>query len=138
MSYLVSALNPSVYYACRNRLLCAYPALKIQMAAVVHFGHLDLNLDLEAAELRTDGRKRRTPERQFQILHMLLAKGGGGVSRDETASASSPPTRWWSVIARLASQVQCGRSPALCYGSSVAGSRCFLEKLFTLDPRTVA
>ena len=51
------------------------------MPHLVHFGHFDL--DLEAAELRTNGRKLRLPEQQFQILHMLLDEEGGVVSRDE-------------------------------------------------------
>lgn len=38
-------------------------------------------LDLKAAELRSDGRKVRVPEQQFQILQMLLNAKGGVVSR---------------------------------------------------------
>jgi serine/threonine protein kinase/Tol biopolymer transport system component len=40
-------------------------------------------LDLEAAELHTNGRSLRLPEQQFQILYMLLLAEGGVVSREE-------------------------------------------------------
>jgi serine/threonine protein kinase/Tol biopolymer transport system component len=51
------------------------------MPDLVRFGPFEL--DLEAAELRTNGRKLRLPEQQFQILQMLLAEEGGVLSRDE-------------------------------------------------------
>ena len=51
------------------------------MPGLMRFGPFEL--DLEAAELRTDGRKVRLPEQQFQILHMLLTAEGGVVSREE-------------------------------------------------------
>src|SRR5271170_4882041 len=51
------------------------------MPVLVRFGFFEL--DLEAAELRTNGRSVRLPEQQFQILHMLLLAEGGVVSREE-------------------------------------------------------
>jgi serine/threonine protein kinase len=51
------------------------------MPDLVQFGPFEL--DIEAAEMRTNGRKLRLPEQQFQILHMLLAEEGGVVSREE-------------------------------------------------------
>ena len=51
------------------------------MHDLVRFGPFEL--DLEAAELRTNGRNVRLPEQQFQILHMLLLVEGGVVSREE-------------------------------------------------------
>ncbi len=51
------------------------------MPDLVRFGPFEL--DLEAAELRTNGRSLRLPEQQFQILHMLLLAEGGVVSREE-------------------------------------------------------
>jgi len=51
------------------------------MPDLVQFGPFEL--DIEAAELRTNGRRVRLPEQQFQILHMLLAEQGGVVSREE-------------------------------------------------------
>jgi eukaryotic-like serine/threonine-protein kinase len=51
------------------------------MPDLVRFGPFEL--DLEAAELRTNGRKARLPEQQFQILQMLLLAQGGVVSREE-------------------------------------------------------
>jgi serine/threonine protein kinase len=51
------------------------------MACQVRFGSFDLNL--EAAELRSNGRSVRLPEQQFQILHMLLLEEGGVVSREK-------------------------------------------------------
>ena len=51
------------------------------MAHLIRFGPFDL--DLEAAELRTQGRSLLLPEQQFQILHMLLLAEGGVVSREE-------------------------------------------------------
>src|SRR5580693_4556949 len=51
------------------------------MRELIRFGPFEL--DLEAAEMRTDGRSMRLPEQQFQILHMLLVAQGGVVSRDE-------------------------------------------------------
>jgi len=51
------------------------------MPVLVRFGFFEL--DLEAAELRTNGRSARLPEQQFQILHMLLLAEGGVVSREE-------------------------------------------------------
>jgi len=47
----------------------------------VRFGPFEL--DLEAAELQTNGRSLRLPEHQFQILHMLLRAEGGVASREE-------------------------------------------------------
>ena len=51
------------------------------MPNLVRFGAFEL--DLEAAELRTDGRRSRLPEQQFQILRLLLSADGGVVSREE-------------------------------------------------------
>ena len=51
------------------------------MSVLIRFGLYEL--DLEAAELRTDGRRSHLPEQQFQILHMLLLAEGGVVSREE-------------------------------------------------------
>ncbi|MGD0632063.1 MAG: protein kinase, partial [Terracidiphilus sp.] len=51
------------------------------MPDLVRFGPFEL--DLEAAELRTNGRRSRLPEQQFQILNMLLAEEGGVVSRED-------------------------------------------------------
>jgi len=51
------------------------------VAHLIRFGPFDL--DLEAAELRTEGRSLRLPEQQFQILYMLLLAEGGVVSREE-------------------------------------------------------
>ncbi|MGB6722270.1 MAG: protein kinase, partial [Terracidiphilus sp.] len=51
------------------------------MPELVRFGPFEL--DLEAAELRTNGRSARLPEQQFQILQMLLLAEGGVVSREE-------------------------------------------------------
>ena len=51
------------------------------MPELVRFGPFEL--DLEAAELRTNGRRVRLPEQQFQILNMLLVEEGGVVSREE-------------------------------------------------------
>ena len=51
------------------------------MPALVRFGPFEL--DLEAAELRSQGRSVRLPEQQFQILHILLLAEGGVVSREE-------------------------------------------------------
>ncbi len=51
------------------------------MPALVCFGPFEL--DVEAAEVRADGRSLRLPEQQFQILHMLVLAQGGVVSRDE-------------------------------------------------------
>ncbi len=51
------------------------------MPFVVRFGTFEL--DLEAAELRTDERRLRLPEQQFQILNMLLMAEGGVVTREE-------------------------------------------------------
>ncbi len=53
----------------------------MRMPALVCFGPFEL--DVEAAEVRADGRSLRLPEQQFQILHMLLLAQGGVVSRDE-------------------------------------------------------
>src|SRR5580704_3859560 len=53
----------------------------MRMPALVCFGPFEL--DIEAAEVRADGRSLRLPEQQFQILHMLLLAQGGVVSRDE-------------------------------------------------------
>ncbi len=51
------------------------------MRELIRFGPFDL--DLEAAELRIDGRSVRLPEQQFQILQMLLLVDGSVVSREE-------------------------------------------------------
>jgi len=51
------------------------------MPALVCFGPFEL--DIEAAEVRADGRSLRLPEQQFQILHMLLLAEGGVVSRED-------------------------------------------------------
>src|SRR5580693_3159915 len=51
------------------------------MRELIRFGPFEL--DLEAAEMRTDGRSMRLPEQQFQILQMLLVAEGGVVSREE-------------------------------------------------------
>jgi serine/threonine protein kinase/Tol biopolymer transport system component len=51
------------------------------MPFVVRFGTFEL--DLEAAELRTDERRLRLPEQQFRILNMLLVAEGGVVTREE-------------------------------------------------------
>jgi serine/threonine protein kinase/Tol biopolymer transport system component len=51
------------------------------MRDLIRFGPFEL--DLEAAELRTDGRSVRLPEQQFLILQMLLLAEGGVVSREE-------------------------------------------------------
>ena len=51
------------------------------MPNLIRFGRFEL--DLEAAELRTNGRSLRLPEQQFQILYMLLQAAGGVVSREE-------------------------------------------------------
>jgi eukaryotic-like serine/threonine-protein kinase len=53
----------------------------MQMPALVCFGPFEL--DIEAAEVRTDGPSLRLPEQQFQILHMLLLAQGGVVSRED-------------------------------------------------------
>src|SRR5580700_4882080 len=47
----------------------------------MRFGPFEL--DLEAAELRSNGHSLRLPEQQFQILYMLLVAEGGVVSREE-------------------------------------------------------
>src|ERR1017187_7655691 len=47
----------------------------------IRFGSFEL--DLETAEVCTDGRTMRLPEQQFQILHMLLLADGSVVSREE-------------------------------------------------------
>ncbi len=51
------------------------------MPDLIRFGPFEL--DLEAAELRSNGRSLRLPEQQFQILYMLLVAEGGVVSREE-------------------------------------------------------
>ena len=51
------------------------------MPAPIRFGAYEL--DLETAEVCTDGRTVRLPEQQFQILHMLLIADGSVVSREE-------------------------------------------------------
>jgi serine/threonine protein kinase len=51
------------------------------MSVLIGFGLF--KLDLDAAELRIDGRSSHLPEQQFQILHMLLLAEGGVVSREE-------------------------------------------------------
>jgi serine/threonine protein kinase/Tol biopolymer transport system component len=51
------------------------------MPDLVRFGPFEL--DLEAAELRSNGRRVRLPEQQFQILCLLLLEEGGVVSREE-------------------------------------------------------
>jgi DNA-binding winged helix-turn-helix (wHTH) protein len=51
------------------------------VADLIRFGAFELNL--EAAELHTNGRSLRLPEQQFQILYVLLLAAGGVVSREE-------------------------------------------------------
>ena len=51
------------------------------MSHWVRFGGFEL--DLETADLRSNGRSARLPEQQFQILRMLLESNGNLVSRDE-------------------------------------------------------
>jgi serine/threonine protein kinase/tetratricopeptide (TPR) repeat protein len=51
------------------------------MPVLIRFGSFEL--DLEAAELRANGRNARLPEQQFQILQMLLLAEGRVVSREE-------------------------------------------------------
>lgn len=51
------------------------------MPALIRFGSFEL--DLEAAELRFEGRSARLPEQQFQILHVLLLAEGSVVSRED-------------------------------------------------------
>src|SRR5450432_782814 len=51
------------------------------MPVPIRFGSFEL--DLETAEVCTDGRTMRLPEQQFQILHMLLLADGSVVSREE-------------------------------------------------------
>lgn len=51
------------------------------MSAVVRFGPFEL--DLETAELSTEGQRVRLLEQQFQILHMLLVAEGGVVTWNE-------------------------------------------------------
>ncbi len=51
------------------------------MPVLVRFGPFEL--DLEAAELRSDGGRLRLPDQQFKILDMLLLAEGGVVSREE-------------------------------------------------------
>jgi serine/threonine protein kinase/Tol biopolymer transport system component len=51
------------------------------MPAAIRFGPFEL--DLDAAELRTNGRSSRLPEQQFQILQMLLFAEGKVVSREQ-------------------------------------------------------
>src|SRR5579863_4204522 len=60
----------------------------MRMSALVCFGPFEL--DIEAAEVRADGRSLRLPEQQFQILHMLLLAQGGVVSRDEIRKSLWP------------------------------------------------
>lgn len=51
------------------------------MADLVRFGFFEF--DLEAAELRSEGRSIRLPQQQFQILNLLLLAKGGVVSRED-------------------------------------------------------
>ncbi len=51
------------------------------MAKLTRFGPFEL--DLEAADLRRNGKSLRLPEQQFQILELLLDREGGLVSRDD-------------------------------------------------------
>jgi eukaryotic-like serine/threonine-protein kinase len=51
------------------------------MPVLIRFGLFEL--DLEAAELRANGRGSRLPEQQFQILQMLLLAEGRVVSRED-------------------------------------------------------
>ena len=51
------------------------------MPNIVRFGAFEL--DLETADLTGKGPRLRLPEQQFQILRMLLERGGGVVSREE-------------------------------------------------------
>ena len=69
----------------------------MRMPALVCFGPFEL--DIEAAEVRTDGPSLRLPEQQFQILHMLLLAQGGVVSRRTSESVSGPTTQWWNSTA---------------------------------------
>ena len=54
---------------------------EIWMTGHVRFG--PFTLDLETADLQGADRTVRLPEQQFQILHMLLKRGGGVVTREE-------------------------------------------------------
>ena len=51
------------------------------MTGQVRFG--PFALDLETADLQGGDRTIRLPEQQFQILYMLLKRGGGVVTREE-------------------------------------------------------
>src|SRR5215469_9825210 len=51
------------------------------MTGQVRFG--PFALDLETADLQAAGHTVRLPEQQFQILHMLLRRAGGVVTREE-------------------------------------------------------
>ena len=51
------------------------------MSDLVRFGSLVLHID--TADLRGNGRSIRLPEQQFQILQLLLHRGGSVVSREE-------------------------------------------------------
>jgi len=70
------------------------------MPGLMRFGPFEL--DLEAAELRTDGRKVRLPEQQFQILHMLasraLAKRIQGCSPAETPRLCDIPKQFEGFV----------------------------------------
>jgi serine/threonine protein kinase len=58
------------------------------MPVLIRFESFEL--DLETAEVRTDGRIMRLPEQQFQILRMLLLAQGGVVSREEIRKSLWP------------------------------------------------
>jgi serine/threonine protein kinase len=51
------------------------------LPSLIRFGPFEL--DLATADLHRNGRRARLPEQQFQILQMLLLRGGGVVSREE-------------------------------------------------------
>ena len=55
--------------------------VEMRMTGQVRFGPFALNL--ETADLHGGERTVRLPEQQFQILHMLLKRGGGVVTREE-------------------------------------------------------
>jgi len=58
-----------------------FPVWRRKTPVLVRFGPFEL--DLEAAELRSDGRRLRLAEQQFKILDMLLLAEGRVVSREE-------------------------------------------------------
>lgn len=72
-----------VLYDCAYELSAKHVVYswETQMPVQVRFGPFEL--DLDAAELRSDGRRVRLPEQQFKILDMLLLAEGRVVSREE-------------------------------------------------------